>query len=791
MKITKLLITLLLAFLIVFNISKITFPTIVNEANGFNYVVLNYAYVFESANIEFNGYDENNKLELNKREFVNKSLVNANLESNINEIFKNEITFNFKAFFIPLLSSHKLEIVLNGKGNLFLVRDLLINEREVHANEIVNNLVKNHDIQIGTVSYDKETVVIKLLKDRVSLDLTKILKPVTLTKAEKSQFDEDYNFLSYVYLGICFLVVLGLIYFISKKVNGELFKASFVSLGMISAINVSFFVINYEAILYGYGTYFENVLLFEQNYIPLLLLFLFPLILCNVFKNKWVKGFLAIIPLPFIIVLLVDNCLQIALNVRFNFRFAGFAGDIKYVYDFIIMYLLTPSAWFMIASLVLTVILGIFVIRSNSLNKFSNLTFIILLLIASSVWGTLPTDNNELNLSKISNVFQVNGYSFYAVGDVSKDYEETYEARDSLDFKWEEHVGQNKQKNIIIILVESWSCNLTKICGTDLSYMPNLEQIGKENWLFTNYHSMAQSTSLSLLSVLKSFPQFTANEKSPDKQNKFIKQIFAENDLLTNLKNNGYRSMFISSTDNVFGMNETIQNVAFDEEVYADNEAFSNVKERYVFNSVNDNVMFDYIINRLKTEKSDKFIYVTKTASNHTPYNSPIGFNDMKLAFKYTDNAVAKFISELDEMNYFKDGIVVFFGDHPIWSDVNKPINSFDLYNVPLVIVDGEHKGIVNSNSFTHASLGVMLQDLMLPKYKMNRFNSNPILEGLDYEREPLLVYDYEKPNELEVKYHQKVGKLIFSGNDTYIEPKGVFSEEEEKLILGFIAWIK
>lgn len=244
MKITKLLITLLITFIISFNFSKITFPLLISDANGFNGVSLYYAYLLEDGNIEFNGYNDSSELDFNNFEYVNKSLVNANLETNINEVFKNEITFNFKEFFIPLLSSHKLEIVLNGKGNLFLLRDLLINEREVHANEIINNLVKNHDIQIGVVSYDKESVVIKVLKEKVSLDLTPILKPVTLTKAEKTQFDEDYNFLSYVYLGICFLVVLGLIYFISKKVNGELFKASFVSLGIISAINVSFFVIN-------------------------------------------------------------------------------------------------------------------------------------------------------------------------------------------------------------------------------------------------------------------------------------------------------------------------------------------------------------------------------------------------------------------------------------------------------------------------------------------------------------------------------------------------------------------
>ena len=142
-------------------------------------------------------------------------------------------------------------------------------------------------------------------------------------------------------------------------------------------------------------------------------------------------------------------------------------------------------------------------------------------------------------------------------------------------------------------------------------------------------------------------------------------------------------------------------------------------------------------------------------------------------------------------MDYFKDGIVVLFGDHPVWADINKQITNFELYNVPLVIIDGENKGVVNSRSFSHASLGVLLQDLMLPKYKMNRFNSNPLLDNFNYDREPLFIYDFDKPNELEIKFNQKEGKLVFSGNDSYIKPRGVFTEDEEKLILGFVAWIK
>ncbi len=790
MKILNYIIYIFISFTISLNISKLSIPFILEDVNGSNAFSLTYAYLLENNDIEFNMYNENGGVEVNLKYFLNKSIVDANLDTPVDKLFQTTDFFLVSNLFLPpFLNSHKIELVLHGKGNIFLFKDLTINERIVSSKEIITNLIKNHDIELGVI-YDRETILVKLLKDTVNLDLTPILKPITLTKAEQKQFETDYNFLSYIYFGLCFFLVFSFILILSKKLKGKLFRTILTIIAILSSVNLSFLLINYDATLKA-GSYLENLKLFEQNYIPLLILILFPLIFCGLSKNKWFKALLSIIPITFMVILLIDNCLQIALNVRFNFRFAGFTGDIKYVYDFIIMYLLTPSAWLMILSLVLTFILGIILIKSDSTYKTSSLIYYFTLLIVTSIWGSLPPEETQVVLSKISNVFQVNGYSFYAVGDINKDYEDIYEPRDTLNFNWEEHIGQNKQKNVIIILVESWSCNITKICGTTDSYMPKLEKIAKDNWLFTNYHSMVQSTSISLFSVLKSIPAITLFNRGKNLQNKFNKKLYLENDLLTNFKNNGYRSMFISSTDNVYGMAETISNVSFDEEIYADDKAFSDIKDRYVFNSVNDNVMFDYIINRLKHEKSDKFIYVTKTASNHSPYNTPIGYRDIQKAFKYSDDAVAKFISELDKMDYFKDGIVVLFGDHPVWADINKQITNFELYNVPLVIIDGENKGVVNSRSFSHASLGVLLQDLMLPKYKMNRFNSNPLLDNFNYDREPLFIYDFDKPNELEIKFNQKEGKLVFSGNDSYIKPRGVFTEDEEKLILGFVAWIK
>ena len=58
------------------------------------------------------------------------------------------------------------------------------------------------------------------------------------------------------------------------------------------------------------------------------------------------------------------------------------------------------------------------------------------------------------------------------------------------------------------------------------------------------------------------------------------------------------------------------------------------------------------MIEKIQNE-NDKFFYVTATTSNHTPYNSPYGMNDMKNAFKFTDEAIDMFVKKLTEINYF------------------------------------------------------------------------------------------------------------------------------------------
>lgn len=775
---------LFISLILGFSLSSFTKDYFIKPVDGFNQVSFDFGYLLDTQDITIKAYDENNEVKFDETKKLVKTYPNATLETPLIEALKYGVTLQNIGYLISINSSHKIEVTINGKGNIAIIHEVKCNNKTIPISSLIPQLESIKGISIGTSKDYKDVLFIKLNDDKATIDLTPIVNPVKLTKAEQVIYEADYEYLSYVYLGICVALVFIVLLVLSKFIGGSIFYYVLLVLASFVAINTAFFIGYYKLLVFAPGTFISNLMFFEMNYIPALLLIYSPFVFALFFKNKWIKAVMVIIPLCFIGVLLVDNALFNVLGVRFNFNFGTqFNGDLKYIFDFSKKYFKSISALLCLLSFILALIIAVCAIRIDSKIRGKSLIVTVILLVITTIIGVLPPEKNALTL-KLSNVFQINGFSFYIVGNFNKDYDEKYEPRDTLDFKWENKQGLNQGKNVIILMVESWGCNISYICGKGPSYMPKLEKLAKENMFFSDYHSVVQSTSLSVSAVLKSNPVITLSDE--EKLKKYPKALYKENDLIEAFKHNGYKTRYISSIDNVFGMSETISHEKFDEVVLADNKDFENIKERYVFNGISDEELFKYIKKRISNEK-EKFLYLTVTATNHSPYNSPLGSNNMELAFKYTDNAVSNFIEELKKINYFDNGILVIFGDHSPWG-VNDKTNFINDSHVPMLIIDGEHKGIVNNVTVGHPSVGVMLQYLMLPTFKMNRFNSNPLDSNTN---QPIFSFDNDSPNQLDFKLNNKVGKLIFSGNDSYIEPKGLFSKEEEYLILGYVAWFK
>ena len=485
---------------------------------------------------------------------------------------------------------------------------------------------------------------------------------------------------------------------------------------------------------------------------------------------------------------------------------AGHATETKYFDDFIYSYMISDSGFLMCAGFITFVITGfsgIFVtIEKVSLRKLAS--YLSIPIASLTVWGVYPTDPEDFDFTYL-NPFQVNGFCFQKMGNFYSTYSDNYSKRNNLTISYKSEQGLNQKKNIILVLVESWGCNFTYVCGTGPSKMPSIEALAKNNAFFDNYYSIIPSTSFSLLSIIKSVPVINIawdlpieTERSssisiPKSFNKsYSRMLHSQNDLISTFKSNNYKTSFISSTDHVFGMGDIIKQTNFDEVIDTSNPGFAGITERFTFNSVNDQELFKFIITKIKSEADKPFFYVTKTATNHTPFNSPLGFNNLDKAFEYTDQEVYRFVKQLEAIDYFKNGIVILVGDHHAWgADGAKRNNNEPTFinKVPLIIIDGKNQGSINHTQFSHASLGVLLQYLELPTYKFNQFNTNPLIDNA--ESEIIFGYDFGAMTYLEVKKDDRSNTIILDGDDSYFKDDNIFTPEEMDEILGYVAYFR
>lgn len=790
--------------------------SIIIPVDGVNTISIAFTYLIKDGDLTLNAYDQNNTIQKEAKRTIEikKSLQNID----------NQEVINFENYQvdIPILSSHKIELELDTDNNFAYIDSIKINNRVISLIDFANNVKSNSKLKIGNFKNGISNGIILGSDDsKVLLDLTDVLHPVKITIEEQEELSNEQTQYTILTGAFIFIAIFLLCYvtsitlrMLATKDPRQKFLLLLLAISIVSLITTSYYVLfkdylinisNYSA-LDSESNFLEkhtNLLKFLQNFIPLISVFTFCTFLSFFIKNRFFKTIVVLFTLPIFIVLIVDNCLLNVLSVRLIFNMTGHATETKYFKDFIYSYLISESGILMILGLLFilyTIISSLFItLKAPSVKFFTPFLTVIASLV---VWGFYPSQSDSFDF-RLLNPFQVNGFCFQKVGNFDSNYSDSYAPRKNLKINFSNDTGLNQKKNVILVLVESWGCNFTYICGTGPSKMPKIESLKDHAMFFDNYYSIMPSTSLALLSMIKSVPVITHTWNYPlvsvntsdvtlnTDSSSYSKWLYSQNDLIHAFKTNGYHTSFISSTDLVFGMDETIEQTVFDEIIDAQSSFFANSNDRSVFNSVNDDELFSYILNKIKSEDK-KFFYVTKTATNHAPFNSPLGYNNLDKAFEYTDNSVFKFVKGLESINYFDNGILILVGDHHAWGNDGAIVNNDEptyINKVPLIIIDGKSQNEVNHKQFSHASLGILLQYLELPSYRYNQFNTNPLLS--DANSEIIFGYDISAVSYLYVKDKNKNDTIILNGDNSSFKNNNIFTEEEMNKILGYISYFR
>ena len=393
------------------------------------------------------------------------------------------------------------------------------------------------------------------------------------------------------------------------------------------------------------------------------------------------------------------------------------------------------------------------------------------------------SDNQSLNHAAVNPLFSImeslthqkdfgSQYRFMESGKASKLFKEMVNTSSENT----EILLSNQRPNIYIIILESFSSHIMKTLGGKDGIAVNLDKLGQEGILFTNFYANSFRTDRGIVSILSGFPA------QPNMSlMKYPHKTTSLPSIAKSLKSVNYKVKYYYGGDvNFTNMRSYLFNQGFEDIV---SDVDFPIKERLSKWGVPDHFVFERLVNDIKanqqTGSKQPQLCVLQTSSSHEPYDVPYHKldNERLNAFSYTDDCIGKFMTQLRELPSWDNTLVVFIPDHqgcwPIDMDPQKPSR----YQIPLIMVGGavkEHRQIDTFGSqqdFAATLLGQLgvdhsdftySKDLLNPDVNHFAFLTFPDLFGLI-------------TNDKQIIFDNKQERIVYRKGDNADEllPKG------------------
>lgn len=292
----------------------------------------------------------------------------------------------------------------------------------------------------------------------------------------------------------------------------------------------------------------------------------------------------------------------------------------------------------------------------------------------------------------------------YEISDLSKPYSKKFIENISYKESFECKDNIPKEKNIIILMVESLSSYQSKYFSGIKNWTPYIDKIAKENVSLTNFHANGFVTEDAEIAMLTGeLPIYSPTAFSTGGGVSFDGFYNIEKALPKLLKKKGYNSEFITSSDLDFSHTGAwAKSNGFD---YIEGSEHSDYigKPRFHFKAAADEYLYSRILNRISKQTSKYFIFI-KTVSSHAPFVNPEDNSPSEEGtIKYIDKQIGIFYEKLQKQNFFNNGILIILGDHhPVIPIKDKEFKKFGKLKsssiTPAILVDGKRKEVIKDN---------------------------------------------------------------------------------------------
>ena len=254
--------------------------------------------------------------------------------------------------------------------------------------------------------------------------------------------------------------------------------------------------------------------------------------------------------------------------------------------------------------------------------------------------------------------------------------------------------SNTKLKNVVVIMMESFSAQYIGASGKQSEITPRFDRLTEKGVLFDHFFSNGTHTHQGIFATLAGFPNppsFETLMQQPQGSTGF-------SELAELLRKRDYQNLYLYNGD-----------FAWDnQEGFFRNQGMTKFIGRYDYDNpefidptwgVSDNDMFNRAHLELEKLDSDKpFFAILQTLSNHLPFTIPEplpiakveghgSLNDHLTAMRYADWALGQFFAKAQESSYFDETLFVLLGDHGFC--VPQQLTDIELlrFNVPLLLL--------------------------------------------------------------------------------------------------------
>ena len=715
----------------------------------------------------------------------------------------------------PFLSDPSLILIFGESHPIsFVIGNVSINGQGVDPKLIAQNLQKsgyNVSLQEHYVTAEP-TSNMKL----GAMDLYELSNNfITIDAKELNEYRNDDLHLRHLYFGALVLLSLLIIQLIVKKITTLAINTRFL-VGYSLTIHIVLLIV---AIFLAFNSATDHIGIILKNHLWILLLPL-TIFLLSLKANNKIRYIALGCSFLFMLFIGIDHFVQVVFGTRFLYNTVGqFAGTVLDGLPFLQTYVLNYAGFFYVLSMLC--LIPMFILSSkflcvseqqvsdhketskNSVVDQGN--FFIRLATISSVALFLCSiliifvGNSDLD-HRYYNTIQVNMNGLFTDGDYKRAYHD-YKPYTIEQLEYKSYTGLNLKKNVIVVLVESLACDMTYLCGHEHDYSPYMKQLARENIYFPNYYSNAFHTNGAIFAITTGVP-YLFRTGTEDRDMAFDPKFY-QYDLINKFHDQGYITAYYSPANLVLNKNKQLQMSKYDYLSSAQDHFYDQSARTGIFNSVSDEEMFRKILVDLKKDQDRPKFFMLTTISTHTPYITPWGSHSLEQAFAYSDYAIKNFIDQLYKQNYFDNGIVIVTGDHRGWGNTSdsKSLDQHDQSNlslmakekVPFILINGvDHGVVIEDRSFSHTSMGAMLEYLMLSSYELNKYQINPLLNDIDLNKDEVIIHpNFDNVNYLSLLVDKNEDRILLDGDQTRFVIEDNIDDLKVKTILGYVSWLR